>query len=157
MTQLYLGYEQNNFSYTLSSCLSPFCISPQGRSYRRVLRKTILTSLQAQFSNSLLSWEQQPLSREAVDLSISHHLGYVGLECRNAASHPTCKHYLQFTPSIISNSASAPRPLARSPPSPSFHNLLWHPPLLWLATSLDQRGMHVQTGWPAHASVMFSL
>lgn len=49
-----------------------------------------------------------------------------------------------------------PDPL-HAPSFPSFHNLLWHPPLLWLATSLDQRGMHVQTGWPAHASVMFSL
>lgn len=46
---------------------------------------------------------------------------------------------------------------SHAPPSPSFHNLLWHPPRLWLATSVDQRGMHVQTGWPAHASVMFSL
>lgn len=158
-TQIYLGYKQNNFSYALSSCVSPFCISPQGRSYRRVLRKNILTSLQAQFSNCLLSWEQQPLSWEAADLNIlniSQHLWYVGLDCRNAVSYLICKQHLRFTPSIISYSASAPRPL-HAPPSPSFHNLLWHPPRLWLATSVDQRGMHVQTGWPAHASVMFSL
>lgn len=84
-----------------------------------------------------------------------HHLGYVGLDCRNAASFLICKQYLQFTRISSLTYPVLPDPL-HSPPSPSFHNLLWHPPLPWLATSLHQRGMHVQTGWPAHASVMFS-
>jgi len=30
--------EQNNFSCTLSSCKSPFCMSPQGRRCRETLR-----------------------------------------------------------------------------------------------------------------------
>lgn len=98
--------------------MPPSCISPQGRSYRRTLRNNIFTSLQAQFSNTLLSWEQLPLTRQAVDLNllnISHHLGYVGLDCRNAASHLICKQYLQFAPSTIFYLCSAPRSLASSP------------------------------------------